>query len=136
MECPLDKFVIFCRLLAGWSSAKRLSLRDLEKAVGFMYWLSSGFSIGRGSVGCVIHDRTRAQARHRRQGGTAARTWVDLSDPCRAAFRIWGELFPKWDRFCPIVEGFTPTATWEVLGRVDACTDWGTGGWMLTRNSR
>ena len=61
---------------------------------------------------------------------------VDLSDPCRAAFHIWRELFPKLDRFCPIVEGFMPTATWEVLGRVDACTVWGTGGWMLTRDSR
>ena len=133
MECPRDKYIILCRLLVKWSSAFRLSLRDLEKAAGIMYWLSSGFTIGRGSVGNIIHDRTRAQCHQRRRGGPPRQTLIALSDPCRAAFRIWGNFFPKWDRFCPIIESFTPTSTWQVLGRVDACTTWGCGGWAFVR---
>jgi hypothetical protein len=48
-----------------------------------------------------------------------------------SVFKMIRSLLSEWNRLSPIVEGFTPTASWHYLGRVDASTDWGCGGMLL-----
>ena len=54
-----------------------------------------------------------------------------ISRASRAALQFWATALPKWNRECPIVAGFTPVNSWEVLGRDDASTDWGCGGFIV-----
>ena len=131
MVCPEDKFAYVCTCVVGWAAAVSLSLKDLEKAVGILHWLSSGFPIGRAAVGHLVHDRTRAQAIAVRRSLPAERTVVRISKASRAALQFWATALPKWNRECPIVAGFTPVNSWEVLGRYDASTDWGCGGFIV-----
>ena len=107
-----------------------MSLFDLERAAGFMQWLGVGFSIGQACVGYIIHDRTAAQAVFSRRGGSPRRIMVTCCAQSRAAFKFWASFFPSWDRSCPIIQGFSPTASHQCLGRVDASTDWGCGGFI------
>ena len=142
MECPEDKFHIMCRLLGEWSKLSTLSLAQLDKACGMMYFIGAGFTIGQAAGGYLIHDRTQARALQKRIGGPPSKTFRTLSRESKAALNLWAEIFPKWDRFCPIIEGFTPTSSWEVLGAVDACTgpkdekEGGAGGWMIDESLR
>jgi hypothetical protein len=39
-------------------------------------------------------------------------------------------VYLDWDRRCPIFADFGPTATWQFLGRCDASSDWGCGGFL------
>jgi len=39
--------------------------------------------------------------------------------------------FVSWDRSCPLFAGFSPTHQWEILIKVDASTDFGTGGFCF-----
>ena len=104
MICPEDKFTVLCSLLGSWASQALLSLADLEKACGFMYWLSAGFTYGRSSVGYLICDRTKAQAIHRRVGGLSSSVMIKVSEESRLALEFWNTVFSTWDRTCPIVQ--------------------------------
>ena len=41
---------------------------------------------------------------------------------------VWATFFRSWDRICPLVQAFGPTAGVQVYGCVDASTSWGCGG--------
>ena len=36
----------------------------------------------------------------------------------------------SWPGECPMVQNFSPTAQWQQMGRIDASTDWGCGGFI------
>jgi hypothetical protein len=133
MSCPEDKHVVLCQYLATWVAnlrrpAPAMSLADLETCVGIMQWLSAGFPIGRASLTHLIHLKTEAKALQRRKRLSASTAVVKVTKQGRFALEFWHEAFAAWDRHCPIRMGFSPAASWEVLGRVDASTDWGCGG--------
>ncbi len=58
MTCPLDKHVIFRGYLEDWKSSTRLSLIDLERAVGLASWASTGLPMLAACVAPLIHMRT------------------------------------------------------------------------------
>jgi hypothetical protein len=128
MECPLEKFDIVCRYVTEWNAAGALTCHEWEKAAGILYWLTACFKVCRAAVSYIIHDRTRAQMLTNRCGKPRHRVVVKKSKESSTVFRLLARVLPRWDRTCPVVEGFTPTATWEMFGRVDASTDWGCGG--------
>ena len=131
MQCPEDKYLITCKYVAEWNAASVLSCQDWHKAAGILYWLTEGFRVCRAAVGYIIHDRTRAQALCDRLKLSRRKAMMAKSKQSSSALKVMAALLPRWDRRCPIVEGFTPTATWQFLGRVDASTDWGCGGMIV-----
>ena len=128
MRCPNDKFTVLCDYLKKWNASTSMSLSDLETATGMMYWLGAGFTMGAACVGHLIHDRTKGQAMHTRSARPKSAVMVRVSREAQAALRFWGDFFPTWNKRCPIFAGFSPVTTFEVLGRVDASTEWGCGG--------
>ena len=135
MICPEDKFGALCGLLDTWARAEALSLTDVRRAVGFMLWLSAGFEIGRGEIGHLTQLRTKGEAILRRTGRAPQDVMIKVSDEARASLSFWHDVFPKWSRSAPIRLQFGPVASWEVLARVDASTDWGCGGIAIVREA-
>jgi hypothetical protein len=115
MSFPQDKFVIIVGYLESWKSMTSMSLLVVEKAVGLMNWVVAGFPQGRASLSHFIHLRTNAPAM----------VVVSISEPARRAIAFWFEVFSVWDRQCAVTLSFCPTASFQVLGRVDASTAWG-----------
>jgi hypothetical protein len=137
MICPLDKFTILCKELVRWASANSLSLLDIERACGVLLWLSAGFQIGRGEIAFLYAIRKAGKALHLRKGNRCSKRSIicPLSAGAREALRFWAVFFPVWDRECPIVQGFGPSASWQWRGQVDASTDWGCGGVIFSPDS-
>jgi len=137
MTCPLDKFTAMCKDLARWHPRRRLSLKEVQRAVGIMQWLSHDFSIGRADVASLIHLRTQAERLQReatRKSGHPIRSssiLVEVTPRAAASLSMWQEFFPSWDRHCPLLLGFGPCASWHCLGRVDASTEDGAGGFIF-----
>ena len=131
MQCPEDKYIIVSKYVAEWCEVSTLSCEDWHKAVGILYWLTAGFRICRASVGVLVHDRTRAEALSVRLGVPRHKAMMAKSKVSTSVFKMIKALLAGWNRLCPIVEGFTPTASWQYLGRVDASTEWGCGGVLL-----
>ena len=52
------------------------------------------------------------------------------------ALRFWATFFRSWDRICPLVQAFGPTAGAQVYGWVDASTSWGCGGILYIHSCR
>lgn len=135
MVCPEDKFNALCSLLAVWAAATVLSLADVHRAVGFMLWLSAGFRVGRGELAHLTVMRTKGDAVHRRTGRRPCDVMIAVSPGARVCLSFWHRFFPTWSRRTPIQQHFGPTASWEVLARVDASTDWGCGGFAAARGA-
>ena len=66
------------------------------------------------------------------RGGTAEGIRGKAPPAVVASINFWNVEFPLWDGCCPIVAGFSPEFTWEALGRQDASTDWGCGGFLFS----
>jgi hypothetical protein len=131
MVCPQDKHATLRRLLQLWDGKQLMSLGHVETATGMFQWLSAGFSRGKADAAYLIHVRTAGKAKQARTKVPKARLQVRLTAEAMAAIHFWHIHFAKWDRTCPIFQGFTPTSSWERLGRVDASTEWGCGGWIF-----
>ena len=58
-----------------------------------------------------------------------------LSAETKEALIFWARFFPRWSKRCEVFLDFGPCASWEVLGRVDASTDWGCGGFLWLRGA-
>jgi hypothetical protein len=56
MVCAEDKFAYVCRKLAKWATATHLRIKDVEKMVSLLRWLSAGFPVGRSHLASLIHD--------------------------------------------------------------------------------
>jgi hypothetical protein len=46
-------------------------------------------------------------------------------------FAFWRDRFTAWNGTCPIVQGFSPPAPAQVIGRVDVSSSWGCGGFAF-----
>jgi hypothetical protein len=133
MICTEDKFLLYCSFLKAWNAAKMISLQDAERAAGIMLFISAGFSIGRPDVAAVHRLKFRAKEL-RKSTRTCPSTIlvpIDLEPRARSALSFWAEFFPKWNRRCEVFLDFGPTAAWQKLGRCDASTEWGCGGFFL-----
>ena len=54
-----------------------------------------------------------------------------LDDRCKAAVAELASFFMAWDRKCVLFAGFSHLSSWEVLIKVDASTDFGSGGFCF-----
>ena len=147
MRCPTDKYVTLCAYLADWSErctpggSRMFTMKEVRRCIGLLRWLSAGFSQGRTDMPHLVHAMVSAQAgsdaheRRFRHASKAAEFTFKLSTAACGVILFWHEFFPLWDRCCPIRQGFSPTASWQGLGRVDASTRWGCGGFLLLEGS-
>ena len=136
MLCAQDKFVFICDKLEEWSGMQRLRIAEFESLVGILRWLSAGFRVhvGRAHLGFLViettkHKRAELATRARWSGMPWMRTFT-VGERAREALLFWTRFFPKWDGRCRVFLDFGPTATWEAIGRFDASTEWGCGGWL------
>ena len=96
---------------------------EIEYLVGLFQWISTACPAIISSVAALQvlkHGMKRSGLQSRRLDARGRAAVVDL-----AAF------FTSWNRTCPIFAGFSPTAQWEVIIKVDASTDFGAGGYCL-----
>lgn len=136
MICPEKKFASIFSLVCEWAGRVVMSLLELQSCVGLLQWLSAGFPSGKADVAFLIHLRTRGERQQRNQGRSPQHIEVKVSKQAGESLRFWAAFLKSWDRRCPIFEGFSPHATWQALGRADACTDWGCGGVLLCPDGR
>jgi hypothetical protein len=137
MQCLEDKRTAFQGYLRTWSGriaqgTLTMSLREVRVGAGFMQWLSGGFTIGKADVASFICFRTALDRIQSSRGGTAEGIRGKAPPAVVASINFWNVEFPLWDGCCPIVAGFSPEFTWEALGRQDASTDWGCGGFLFS----
>ena len=129
MTCPAAKFSTLKRLLQQWHHFRTsMTLPTVETACGLVMWYSAGVQAFRPHVSPLIAMRTKGEAIFSRLGGDKRQIKCAFTVPARQALDRVTEIFLAWDGQCPMVQGFGPTASWQVLGRVDASTDWGCGG--------
>ena len=131
MECAEDKFAHLCRKLREWAPAHSLTYKEIERAIGFLTWISAGFTLGRPHLAYLRMDLAKHRSRssdkrHQRHSDQD----VTLSAESREALRFWGSFFPRWNRRCHVFLDYGPMAGPEVLWRVDASTRWGMGAIM------
>jgi hypothetical protein len=131
MVCPADKNSSVLRSFAEWtavldSPAPQFTLKALESMVGILQWLSAAFALGQADLSSIVMLKTKAKALYKSTRGKTSS--VHVSDNAAYALRFWHEHFLTWDCTCPITSGFNPTVSYQILGRVDASTDWGCGG--------
>jgi hypothetical protein len=134
MICTQDKFDTYCTFLAAWAVAKFLSLQDIERAAGVMLFISAGFSIGKPDVAALYLLKYRGKRLQAKNGDCPSRVLIPIdSEPrARSALSFWAEFFPQWNRRGEVFLDFGPSASYECLGRCDASTDWGCGGFFWT----
>jgi hypothetical protein len=108
-----------------------MNLQEVQMAAGFMQWLAVGFSIGKADVASLICFRTALERIQRARGGPSSSIRGKAPPAVVASIAFWVVEFASWNRICPIVASFSPACSWEVLGRNDASTDWGCGGFFL-----
>lgn len=133
MICAEDKYGFFCRILAAArevveSEKPFMSLKEVEKIVGFMNFIKDGFPMGRGHMGGLRHVLASGSEAAHRQHVSASRYMCKLDGAAAEAVRFWHVRFSGWDRRCPAMMGFSPLSPAEYFGRVDAAPLWGCGG--------
>ena len=95
---------------------------------------------GRGDIAFMMALRKAAKSIRSRKGRNGRAVIHPQSVECKItpgaleALQFWAWFFPRWDRICPIVQGFGPSASWQWRGQVDASTDWGCGGVLFSRD--
>jgi hypothetical protein len=109
-----------------------MNLKEVQMAAGMMQWLSSGFTIGKADVANFICFRTGLERIQSARGGPPSSIRGKAPPAVVASIAFWLVEFAAWDCLCPIVAGFSPVCSWEILGRQDAGTDWGCGGFFLS----
>ena len=125
MVCPDDKHVHFSNLLKVWVKQVEFSLKDLQTMVGLMIFLSAAFVEGIADVQALSALRNGALLASKKGSYTRK---VKANQCVLDAIKFWAEFFPAWNRWAPIIAGFSPMASFELFGAVDASTDWGWGG--------
>jgi hypothetical protein len=138
MSCPLDKFRHFRSLFAMWSEHESICVHDLERMVGILVWLSAGFPGFSAYTGPIINALSKGKLLCRRLHKPPKLVTVPLVPLLAEAVFFTDRVLSTWDRICPVVQGFGPSAHAQVRGWVDSCTgrrhvppgEWkgGTGG--------
>ncbi len=131
MVCPEDKHEVMSGYLSEWAESEALTLSQVRTAAGMFQWLSAGFCLGRADAAHIIHMRTKGEAIMKKKGLDPEMVMVKVSGAAAASFSFWKELFPGWNRRCPIMAGFGPMQSFHRFGRFDASTDWGCGGFVV-----
>ena len=138
MSCPEDKYTHFCVLFASWSESPSICVHDLERMVGIMVWLSAGFPGFSAYTGPIINELTKGKRLCRRMHKPPKLFSVPVVPLLAEAVSFAACVLSTWDRVCPVVQGFGPSAHAHIRGWVDSCTgkrivppgEWrgGTGG--------
>lgn len=122
--CPEDKYANCLRLTQDWS--RRAAINDsflfseIDSLAGLFQWISTACPAIIASVAslqALKHSLKRSGLPSSKLDVRSKGAVIDL-----AAF------FITWDRKCCLFAGFSPTHRWEILIKVDASTDFGTGG--------
>jgi hypothetical protein len=138
MICPVDKYAIVCGYLKEWTAPglKSLSLDTVRKACGLLSWVADGWPVGHSDLAHLIHMRTIGEAVARRNPRLSPpNVLVKVTVAARGALLFWRDHFLRWDRSLRVHHDFGPCHAWECLGQVDASTDWGWGGILVTSDS-
>ena len=130
MECDPKKFVFVKNLLLELYKRVEVAVKELESLVGILRWLSSGFQVGKPHLGFLVADLVGHREKHKKRWRQLP---IKLSDRAQSAIRFWAKVFPRWSGHSEVFQDFGPTASWQAIGRVDASTDWGCGGWLWVR---
>ena len=127
MVCPPDKYANCLRLSADWarraSSDDLFTVNEIDSIAGLFQWISTACPAiipAVASLQALKHGLKASGLLERRLDNRSSTAVVDLAT-----------FFSSWSRSCPIFAGFSPVAGWEALIRVDASTDFGTGGFCL-----
>jgi hypothetical protein len=100
-----------------------------------MHNLSAGFIVGKPLVAFMRHMQTQGDRRVQIERKPATEVLVVLDRKASMALDVWAHVFIWWDRKCPIVAGFTPQSSFQVLIRPDASTRWGCGAMLWEHNA-
>ena len=125
--CPADKYANCLRLSAEWAkraaASSTFTFNEIDSIAGLFQWIST-------ACPTIIPLVATLQAlKHTfKKSGLQSRC---LDARSTAAVMALADFFASWDRTCSLFAGFSPTAHWEVLIRVDASTEFGTGGFCL-----
>ena len=126
-SCPTDKFINCCRVIKEWSERAAVnasfSFAEIESLAGLFQWVSTACPTIVSSVAslqALKHTMKRKNA-----------TSLKLDGRSIIAIEGLHKFFTTWDRKCVLFAGFSPTAHWDVLIKVDASTDFGSGGFCL-----
>lgn len=134
MICPEDKYKTVLGYIKAAEDPSRtnLSLETLRILVGLFTWYAAGFPILSCERAPLIVMRTQGEAvlaKARRRQASDIR--VEKSVRAQASLSFVLSTFVHWNRRCPIYMGFGARASWQVLGQVDASTDFGCGGFAM-----
>ena len=126
-SCPVDKYLNCKRLSAEWATRAAsncvFTFKEIESIAGLFQWISTACPTIIASVASLQGLKHTLKI-----NGQRARV---LDDRCAVAVIALADFFSSWDRTCPLFAGFSPTAQWELLIRVDASTDFGAGGFCV-----
>ena len=126
-SCPTDKFANCCRVMGDWATRAAaddsFSFTEIESLAGLFQWVSTACPIIVSSVAAL-----QALKHTMKRKGAAS---LKLDDRSKTAIDGLSNFFATWDRKCVLFAGFSPTAHWDVLVKVDASTDFGSGGFCL-----
>jgi hypothetical protein len=125
--CPMDKYLNCLRLSQDWSrraaADDSFSFSEIESLAGLFQWISTACPAIIASVAslqALKHSLKRSGLPSRKLDARSKGAVIDLAS-----------FFVTWDRSCPLFAGFSPTHQWEILIKVDASTDFGTGGFCF-----
>jgi hypothetical protein len=126
-SCPEDKYQNCLRLSTEWSNRASVNsvftFVEIEALAGLFQWISTACPAIISSVAAL-----QAMKHSLKRSGLPAR---HLDARCKSAVIDLAIFFAGWNRTCPLFAGFSPTFSWEVLIKVDASTDFGSGGFCL-----
>jgi hypothetical protein len=126
-SCPEDKYQNCLRLSTEWSNRASVNgvftFIEIEALAGLFQWISTACPAIISSVAAL-----QAMKHSLKRSGLPAR---HLDARCKSAVIDLAIFFAGWNRTCPLFAGFSPTFSWEVLIKVDASTEFGSGGFCL-----
>ena len=126
-SCPDDKYRHVVRTTSEWSlratAHEVFTFAEIESLAGLFQWIS---------IACpaIIPSIASLQAlKHSMEvSGTLSRC---LDERSKLAIIYLASFFRSWNRTSPLFAGFSPVYLWEILIKVDASTDFGTGGFCF-----
>ena len=126
-SCPDDKYQNCLKLTTNWArraaADEIFTFNEIESLAGLFQWISTACPAIIASVASL-----QALKHALKKSGLQSRRLDDRSKTAIAALALF---FKTWSRSCPLFSGFSPVAQWEVLIKVDASTDFGTGGFCI-----
>jgi hypothetical protein len=127
LVCPLDKYTNCLRLSAEWalraSANEVFTFNEIDSIAGLFQWISTACPAiipAVASLQALKHGLKASSLLERRLDSRSTTAVIALE-----------KFFRSWSRSCPLFAGFSPVANWEHLIRVDASTDFGTGGFCV-----